>query len=100
MWLKLQLTSITLLPNHSNIRFLERISIPFARLPIELLSDNSSIRYSNDFRLVAPPETFIGGGAKNVGVWGRAPENFSLTTPYTLAINVTNAPFIGWDQDK
>ena len=49
---------------------------------------------------VAPPGTFIGGGAKNVGVWGGAQENFSFTTPSTLAINVTNAPFIGWDQDK
>ena len=41
---------------------------------------------------VAPPGTFIGGGAKNVGVWGRAPENLSFTIPSTLAINVTNAP--------
>ena len=40
---------------------------------------------------VAPPGIFIGGGAKYVGVWGRAPENFSLTTPSTLAINVTKA---------
>ena len=29
-------------------------------------------------------------GAKNVGVWGSAPENFSLTTPSTLTINVIN----------
>ena len=43
---------------------------------------------------VAPSGIFI-GGAKEVGVWGGAPENFSLTTPSTLAINVTNAPFIG-----
>ena len=48
----------------------------------------------NTPRTVAPPGIFI-GGARNVGVWGGAPENFSLTTPYTLAINVTNAPFIG-----
>ena len=47
---------------------------------------------------MAQPGIFIGGGgggAKNVGVWGGAPENFSLTTPSTLAINVTNAPLIG-----
>ena len=41
-------------------------------------------------------EFLLGGGAKNVGVWGGARENFfSLTTPSTLAINVTNASFIG-----
>ena len=34
-------------------------------------------------------------GAKDAGVWGSAPENFSLTTPSALAINVPNAPFIG-----
>ena len=42
---------------------------------------------------VAPPGYLI-GGAKRKGVWGGAPENFSWTTPSTLAINVTNAPFI------
>ena len=35
---------------------------------------------------MAPSGIFI-GGAKEVGVWGGAPENFSLTTPSTLAIN-------------
>ena len=43
---------------------------------------------------VAPPGIFI-GGAKSLGVWGRGPENFSLTTPSNLAIIVANAPFIG-----
>ena len=46
-------------------------------------------------RTVAPPGIFIGGGVKNVGVWGSARENFSLTTPSTLVMNVTNAPVIG-----
>ena len=51
---------------------------------------------------VAPPRIFIGGGGgvNNIGVWGGAAENFSLTTPSILAINVTNAPFKGWNQDK
>ena len=44
-------------------------------------------------RSVAPPGFFI-GGAKRDGVWGGAPEKFSWTTPSTLAINATNAPFI------
>ena len=30
-------------------------------------------------------------GVNIAGVWGGAPENLSLTTPSTLAINVTNA---------
>ena len=42
---------------------------------------------------VAPPGFFI-GGAKRDGVWGGAPENFSWTTPSTLAVNATNTPFM------
>ena len=37
----------------------------------------------------------FGGGVESVGVWGGALKNFSLTTPTTLAIHGTNAPFIG-----
>ena len=41
---------------------------------------------------VAPPGCFIGGTQD--GVWGGAQQNFSFTTPSTLAIDATNAPFI------
>ena len=48
------------------------------------------------FKLSGAARNFYwGGGAKDAGVWGGATENFSLTTPSTLAINVTNFPFIG-----
>ena len=40
-------------------------------------------------------QDFYWGGANDVGVWGAARENISGTMPSTLAINATNAPFIG-----
>ena len=42
---------------------------------------------------MAPPGIFV-GGAKEDGVRAGAPENFSWTTPSTLAISATNTPFI------
>ena len=56
-------------------------------------SDYLAVIFGGPSESVAPPGYFIGGAKRN-GVWGGAPENFSWTTPSTLAINVTNAPFI------
>ena len=55
--------------------------------------DNAKLLMQNRTEPVAPPGYLI-GGAKRGRVLGGAPENFSWTTPSTLAINATNAPFI------
>ena len=53
-------------------------------------SSGLDVEANLDFHAVAPPGFFI-GGAKQDGVLGGAPENFSWTTPSTLTLDLTNA---------